>query len=91
MELGTSGSPAVVNSPSPISGAVDEDKARALAKLLLVTTFEVKVVYSSDSFKEEVIGIELMTVGSVVGMIEGAGVDVIVTEVDDSAISAVVF
>ena len=38
------GSPAVVNLPSPISGAVDEDKARALAKLLLVTAVEEKLL-----------------------------------------------
>ena len=59
MEPGTLGSPAVVNLPSPISGAVDEDKARALAKLMLVTAVEAKVVDSSDSFTEEMIGRKL--------------------------------
>ena len=91
MEPGTLGSTAVVNLPSSISGGVDVDKTRALAKLLLVTAVEAKVVDSSDSFKEEMIGRELLTDGSVVVMIEGAGDGVEVTVVDVSAISAVVF
>ena len=91
MEPGTLGSPAVVNLASTISGGIDVDKTRALAKLLLVTAVEAKVVDSSDSFKEEMIGRELLTDRSVVVMIEGAGDDVEVTVVDVSAISAVVF